>query len=287
MLQKQSRQKTGRKSIFNQDQQKYIIDRYLTTPYAQLASELGFTERQVRGWINNHCKKKYREFNDQYFNVIDTAEKAYWLGFILADGWISIHKHGRTDELPSYEFGMQLQRRDRYMLERLNAAFGNKHVIADETIRMKIAGNMHVTSAESSILRVYSKKLVQSLEKYGITPKKTYDDSVPIVDDLFLPDFLRGYIDGDGCICLQHHDRHLVVHITAFSKQRLEKLRDLIHDKLGVSSRIYSEGDRKHRLVVYRQDDVKRFLDLLYRDPDCMRLERKYQIYQTFYGLAA
>jgi len=30
--------------------------------------------------------KKY-QFNTRYFNKIDTPEKAYWLGFIAADGY--------------------------------------------------------------------------------------------------------------------------------------------------------------------------------------------------------
>ena len=33
------------------------------------------------------------EFNEKYFEVLDTYEKAYFLGFIAADGYITKGKH--------------------------------------------------------------------------------------------------------------------------------------------------------------------------------------------------
>jgi len=31
-------------------------------------------------------------FNEKFFNKIDTEEKAYWLGFIMADGYTRLNK---------------------------------------------------------------------------------------------------------------------------------------------------------------------------------------------------
>lgn len=64
---------------------------------ALVAEKIGLTERQVRGWYNNHMPKKIRVFNDRYFQNIDSQEKAYWLGFIFADGYITSHSCGVSD----------------------------------------------------------------------------------------------------------------------------------------------------------------------------------------------
>ena len=61
------------KSIFNKEQQDYIVKNYLILSYKEIGSNLGFTERQIRGWLNNHGYNKNRKINDKYFDCIDTA----------------------------------------------------------------------------------------------------------------------------------------------------------------------------------------------------------------------
>jgi hypothetical protein len=39
-----------------------------------------------------HTKQKYK-INEDFFQEIDTEEKAYWLGFLYADGYIHVRSH--------------------------------------------------------------------------------------------------------------------------------------------------------------------------------------------------
>ena len=41
------------KTIFTAEQNQFMRDNYMSMSYADIANELGFTERQIRGRINN------------------------------------------------------------------------------------------------------------------------------------------------------------------------------------------------------------------------------------------
>ena len=112
------------KKIFTDEQEKFMIENYLTMSYKEIGEKLGFTERQIRGRLNNMGYTKVRKINDHYFDVIDTPLKAYLLGFIYADGWICHNEKTRN-----YEFGIELQASDKYILEKINTELGGLNVI--------------------------------------------------------------------------------------------------------------------------------------------------------------
>lgn len=285
--------KKGRSRLFFDDELEFIEQNYLNMSYREIADILGYTETQIRGWINNNLKNKYRTFNDDYFEIIDTPDRAYWLGFIYADGWISSHirshrpkENGRQNNTVCYEFGIELQRCDEYILHKLNDAIGGVHKIKQLSHNKYVCGNKSKSVTESSVLRVYSKKFVSGLIKNGIAFNKTKSDVFPIVDDSLFIDFLRGYIDGDGCI----HEMKpgvLAAHITGANKRCLEHIQEKLLFLYGIHTSLYTENDRKHRLYCFRKDDVKCLLDLIYANDNCLKLHRKYEKYKNFYGLAA
>jgi len=46
-------------------------------------------EKMGKGkFCSRECATRKLEFNDRFFDVIDTEQKAYWLGFIFAEGSI-------------------------------------------------------------------------------------------------------------------------------------------------------------------------------------------------------
>lgn len=269
---------------------KFIADNYSTMTYSEIGRHLNLTSKQVEGWVRNHIKDritKRRVFDNHYFDNIDTPDKAYWLGFIYADGWISHSKARRA----SYELGIELQRQDRYILEEFNNCLGGVHKIYDFHREVRIAANKNATHTDTSAIRIYSKDIVCSLNKNGIDFNKTYTNTIPVVSDELFADFLRGYIDGDGCI---HYMKYgvLGVHITSANKVGLEYIQNKIRELWNVDARIYSEDyngvyKTKYRLYCFRQDCVKILLDNIYANVDSIKLKRKYDIYKTFYGLAA
>lgn len=130
------------------------------------------------------CKKNVFKFNEDYFENIDTEDKAYFLGFIVADGCISdktnsiIITQKETDVL--YEFR-------KYVESEANVFTSNTRNISSFTIS--------------------SSKTKKDLEKLGIHSNKTMVVKYPDIPEKLQNHFMRGVFDGDGCISLRTDKR--------------------------------------------------------------------------------
>lgn len=270
------------KKIFTDEQVQFIIDNYDRMEYKQIAERLGnFTERQVRGKINGLGLSKLRKFNDTYFSKIDTGNKAYWLGFIYADGWIINRPNDRI-----YELAIELQQGDAYILENLSEELGGAHPVTHHHNHKTFNGYKYET--DSARLRIYSKRIVNDLISLGVVENKTNASQYPKCD-VFVSDFIRGYLDGDGCIYIgtRHGHECVSVSFTCSNRDFLDYINQKIYSEIGVLGRIYTEKDKKHRLIFYKNEDVKVLLDWIYKNSNASMLTRKYEKYSLAYGLAA
>ena len=127
--------------------------------------------------------------NGNYFNEIDSEEKAYWLGFIQADG--CIYKQGA-----SYRFQMNLSGKDKEHLEKFKSCIEASYPVNTKTVRVK--GKDY----ESSFIRVDSKEFCENLMLNGIFPRKTLNDSFPELEESLMRHYVRGFFDGDGGVKL-------------------------------------------------------------------------------------
>ena len=185
------------KRIFNDEQLQFIKENYSKMSYAEIGEELGFTERQIRGKVNGLGLTKIRKFDKYYFYTIDSPEKAYWLGFIYADGWVI-----NNSESSNYEASIELQSGDSYILERFVSAIGGTHEIKFAHKKNEVFGKSFET--DTATVRIYSKQIVSDLVRHGVVERKTYSSIFPVVNKYF-KDFLRGYYDGNGCLYINHH----------------------------------------------------------------------------------
>lgn len=137
-------------------------------------------DRRVRGGCEN----------EGYFDRIDTPAKAYWLGFIGADGCVTGFNHGNP------RLQVKLARKDRDHLVLLNEALKGREQVRDFEEMSK--GKMRDFSA----LAIGSKHLVEALVSHGITPRKSatlqpWDGPADL-----MPHYWRGVMDGDGHITI-------------------------------------------------------------------------------------
>ena len=142
--------------------------------------------------------KKYK-LNESYFETIDTEEKAYWLGFLYADGNVFVNNDGYKQAVVT----LGLKNTDREHVNKFREAIQSNAVIRDSDHGM-------------AILRVTSKKMTDDLIKLGCVPNKTFKITFPSekqVPKHLQRHFIRGVFDGDGCISLVKENNKNAYHI--------------------------------------------------------------------------
>mgnify|MGYP003301850677 CR=1 FL=1 len=256
------------KYMFSDEIIKFMIDNYQTMKYSEIAEHVGLTERQVRGKLNNMGYTKIREFNKGYFNNIDSELKAYFLGFIFADGWVVHNKQTAT-----YEFGMELQSSDKYILESLNKELGGVHIITHSNPTQRVICGVLSNIGHMDRLRIYSKEFVEDLMKCGIVPNKTYNYELPVFPMEYFFDFLRGYIDGDGCY--SYVKNRLYMSLTCASENILRWIQFVLNS-YNISTNVYKEKEYKYKLSCTNYDSMSKLINFMYHDNCTLYLTRKY-----------
>lgn len=154
----------------------------------RIAKETGYSVTSVNRYIrkynlqdkrNVHLNNRKDNLNFDYFKKIDTEEKAYILGFIVADGCIYHHK-------TSYDLTFTLAEKDKDILMKIKKELNS--------------GSPIVLNKNNAIsLTISSKNIYQDLKKLGVQERKTGKEHFPknIREDL-IKHFIRGFFDGDG-----------------------------------------------------------------------------------------
>ena len=134
--------------------------------------------------VNSKPKKQY--FDDSIFNKINGSEKAYWLGFLYADGYIHEGKHQLELTLASIDIG--------HINKFINFISGENITIIPKEIKLKEYNKIYTANRIS----LYSKVMTDSLVKLGCWQNKSLDKKAPLIDEIYFKDFIAGYFDGNG-----------------------------------------------------------------------------------------
>lgn len=267
-----------KKNIFSQEAVQFMKDNYKTMSYKDIAKHLGLSERQVRGKLNYLGFTKLRKFNKHYFHHIDTEIKAYFVGFLFADGWVLFDTEKRM-----YELGFQLQSGDKYILDKLNDELGGVHKIYHENPTVKNIGGIIAHGGHQDTLRVYSRDIVEDLISLGVTQRKSTKDICPTVPEEYFFDFLRGYIDGDGCYW--EFKNHYYMHITCASEKVLLTIQSKL-EQYDIHTRVYFECEKKYRLMCINISEMEKLISKLYYDENVFCLTRKREKIESYLGSA-
>ncbi len=212
------------------------------------------------------ARKHY--YNDDYFKVIDTENKAYWLGFLMADGCIYKGSNGNSLRLQ-----INLSRKDEVLLHQFQKNIGSDYKIQQKILKEKY---------EVSILKINSTAMCQDLIGYGITERKSLLCEFPefLQNHYLTSHFIRGYFDGDGCINIskrKDYDRAAYTFNIVGGKQMLETIQSYLP-----GTNLYILKKRNHIVTLEsgKKDTILFIKDYLYKNAN-IYLQRKKDIFDA------
>lgn len=217
--------------------------------------------------------QKNISYNKNFFNIIDNEEKAYWLGFIMADGCTRTNKKGKPSQV-----SIEINKKDIEVLYAFKNSLNSNHKIIERK-RITVSGK----ESEYCSIIISSEHLTSRLVEYGVIPNKTYhgfiNENIFKDNEELIFHYLRGYSDGDGTINKRKYN--YVFKLVIKSKSILNTIKKWIKKYCNIDVKIKLEGDKlgsAYRLSIQNKKEYFIFLDKLYKNAN-IYLDRKYQIY--------
>jgi len=191
--------------------------------------------------------------NEQFFTT-DSRERAYVLGFLMSDGYLS----------SDGELGWYLSSKDVEILQKIKNVLKCNHPIKFQTTKW----------GEYARLRIKNKIVTNQLRDIGITNNKTGKEFFPKECQNYGYDFIRGVFDGDGCVKLRSKQNNYTNSwsICSTNLSFLENIQSYIN-----CGNICRTNKINH-LTVYDKNLLDTVYNYLY-DNTTLFLQRKYDIF--------
>ena len=250
------------------EQEQYIEKWYGIKSTKEISEDLNVTIRDV----NIYASYKNLVFNsnkyhvdENYFEQINTPNKAYWLGFLYADG--CINQRMKKDKI-SYTLEITLQKDDVLHLEKMKMSLKSNAPIKYKTIKNQY---------EACRLTICNKKICEDLIKLGCTPRKSLILTFPTEEQVpkeLIPHFIRGYLDGDGCVF--NKDGQSSISFIG-TKDFLNSIQEVVYVELGLTKTSIGQKGKAYQCQWAGFGNLKSWFDYLYDYDDIIYLQRKFE----------
>ena len=262
-----------KKIIFTNEQIKEIITLYIIDKLSMKAigEKYGVSKTVINRILmeNNISKKQDNHIyqcNYDYFENIDNDEKAYWLGFLAADGCNYRRETNATILL-------NIHQKDLDHLIKFQASL-NSNI----PIKNLIQNDGFSNNTPMSRFAINSMKMSKDLEKLGIVPRKSLILKPPIIDEKYYLPFILGYFDGDGSICKlkQYNNYEWSIQGT---KEMLNWINSVLQLDCKLRKRNPNSNLNNYYISIGGTNKIYNILYKLYNSCN-IHLERKYLIYK-------
>ena len=198
-------------------------------------------------------KYKNISLNENYFEKIDSSDKAYFLGFMLTDGNVSLNEN---------IIRLSLSSKDEEILNIFKEKTGNEN---------KICIREDEKHSERTF-QLRSKKWKDDLAKYGVVPQKISISEMPVLSTDMMPHLIRGMIDGDGWISFNSHQIGF-----CGNEKTVNQLKKYLVETLNVYDvKVIHASENLWQITWASQKDIEKIGNYIYQNKDNCFLSRKY-----------
>jgi intein-encoded DNA endonuclease-like protein len=220
-----------------------------------------------------HTKKYTCDYD--FFETIDSEEKAYWLGFLYADGNVLfIH---RGNKIRTGRIVLKLKRDDENHIFKFKEAIKGTYPVRQLTQKSKERDIEY----KLSLIQIDNIKMVNDLIDKGCIPKKSlklsFPEKIPI--ELYRH-FIRGYFDGDGCVCFKIYEYKKLFEVTILGTYNfLFKLKTILESNEIKCRKINKHSSNIYNLKISGFDNLHKLFNYFYSNSN-VYLERKFNKFQ-------
>jgi DNA-binding transcriptional regulator WhiA len=266
------------KSILNSYQKSELESLYKTGSYnyVQLASYFKVGKHVVQKYMKlkgykaksqSELQRKY-PIKEDFFDKIDSEEKAYVLGFLYADGYNNTKK---------YAVALSLKEDDKIILQKIN----NLIQPTKPLFYVKMFNSGYENSKNQWRLTISNKHISKRLVELGCEKAKTHNITFPTEEQVpqhLQRHFIRGYFDGDGYISNTPRSPKLSIMGTLDFLLEIQKL---IKTNRPLKHRHKERDGNVRALELSGKELIIRFRDWMYKD-STIYLERKKERFFKF-----
>lgn len=247
----------------------------------EISSLLNLASSTIRKYIKSNYQPyvlKHREYRKDlihdYFNLIDTNDKAYFLGFISGDGNV-------RDSM----IRIRIVKDDEEVVNKFKECI--KYYGKNNYVKGKIG-------REQVHLVFRSEEMVRDLEQWNITHNKTFSLRMPKIDKKQMSAYLLGFFDADGSIFYTKFARKTGSRagevtekyrfdITTNYDMALEIV-SFLNAEINTSLKVYKNKKNENvaSIQVSRNEDMLKLQSYLYND-DSLGLKRKKDKFKLAY----
>lgn len=255
-------------------QQEKIISMYTKRrPMERIEKETGLSAKKITKFLKEkklwtgHKSLSYY-FDEFFFDKIDTEEKAYWLGFIYADGYLTSNTNA---------IGIELDAKDKEHLEKFKNA-----IQAELNVKIYHKNSTYGPQTNCRFM-IHSKHMHSILLSHYKSVHKTFEGEFPKIDKELERHLIRGFFDGDGSLTYSQkkdYSKYLATPSVGFigTKETLEYIENITHMSWHWSKRM-KNNTNNFQICCGNVSQVLSFLHYMYDDAT-IYLDRKYERFQ-------